>query len=214
MAFYSFWKHNSNFMRQVRLKKYNASYEKSANRHLFKHICLPHPRVCPILATNSSVFTVKVEALFGTHRQLFSEESFAVNLCIKDIKMFISFFIIHEEEGDGKDNKMQLHLLLKCFVQKPRSHLSANLAVNESERWCKHLFRIRVRAFTIFFLVSIIIIDFKTVLSLWWDTQLSKHTFLSFFFFFEDLIPAGSSSLMGLGRFVLWKVSLGDASQA
>lgn len=50
-----------------------------------------------------------------------------MNLCIKDIRMHISFFIIHEEKGDGKANKMQLHLLLKCFVQKPRLHLSAKL---------------------------------------------------------------------------------------
>lgn len=73
-------------MRQVRLKKNRMHHTRSQKIGTFSNICLPHPRVCPILATNSSVFTAKVEALFGTRRQLLSEESSAVNLCIKDVK--------------------------------------------------------------------------------------------------------------------------------
>lgn len=88
--------------------------------------------------------------------------------------------------GKGKLIKMQLHLLLKCFVQMPRLHLRAKLGC-ELFRANKCLFRVKVATLTIFFLVSIIIIDFKKVLYLWWIAQWSK----TLFFFVRVWIQLG-----------------------
>lgn len=78
------------------------------------------------------------------------------------------------------------------------------LAVNESDRWCKRLFRIRVRAFPVFSPASIIITSFKMVLSLWWDNQLSKHTFFFMRTLFQlDHPPSWVLKDLCFGRF-LW----------